>query len=256
VPAVLPPPLPRAFYARSPTELAPDLVGALIIRLRGGELLTARIVETEAYLGPQDRASHARSGLTRRTRSMFGPPGHAYVYRLYGMHWAFNVVGHAEGEEAGAVLVRAALPLLGVDAQRRARGRPDDRVERLAAGPGRLCQALGITGTDDGHDLTVGCSPPGPGVGAGPAPATLPDSALWLAAAGPGDRDALLVGPRVNVDSAGEPWASRPFRFALAGSPALSVRFGSAPRAGRHGPPVTAAAPATGTPSPRSGTGR
>lgn len=200
---------------------------------------------------------------------MFGPPGHAYVYRLYGMHWAFNVVGHAEEEEAGAVLVRAALPLLGVDAQRRARGRTGDPVERLAAGPGRLCQALGITGADDGRDLTVGCSPPGPAVGQGPATATppeaalplataaVPDAALWLAAAPtPVERDALLVGPRVNVDSAGEHWASRPLRFGLAGSPALSVRFGSAPRAGRRGPPATGTASPTGTPAPRSGTGR
>ena len=210
----LPPPLPRAFHARSAIDLAPALIGMLLLHEVDGVLLAGTIVETEAYLGPADRASHARAGRTRRTDPMFGPPGHAYVYRLYGMHWAFNVVAHTEDEEAGAVLVRALLPVAGIDEQGRRRGRPADRAERLAAGPARLCQALGIAGDDSGRDLAAG--PP-----------------LWIAA---GPRSGALVqGPRVNVTYAGEPWAALPLRFGLAGSPALSRAFpGAVPPAPRH----------------------
>ena len=200
----LPPPLPRAFHARSAIDLAQALIGMLLLHEVGGVVMAGTIVETEAYLGPADRASHARAGQTRRTSPMFGPAGHAYVYRLYGMHWAFNVVAHTEDEEAGAVLVRALLPVVGIEEQRRRRGRPGDRAERLAAGPARLCQALGIAGEDSGRDLTAG--PP-----------------LWIAA-GPG-AGAFVRGPRVNVAYAGEPWATLPYRFGLAGSAALSRAF-------------------------------
>ncbi|MDA8202575.1 MAG: DNA-3-methyladenine glycosylase [Chloroflexi bacterium] len=205
-----PDPLSRAFFARSPIVVAEALLGTLVChRLSGDGLLTATIEEVEAYFGPADLASHARAGRTARTRPMFGPPGHAYVYRLYGVHWAFNVVAHEPGEDAGAVLVRAVLPVAGVEAQRLRRARPHDRVERLGAGPGRVCQALGITGDDSGRDLTAG------------AP-------LWIAPP-PFARDddesrEVLVGPRVNVAYAGE-WADRPYRLGLAGSPALSRPF-------------------------------
>jgi len=210
-PALSAPPLPRSFFARPPVEVAPALIGALLCReAHDGALLAGVIVETEAYLGPTDRASHASAGRTARTAPMFGPPGHAYVYRLYGMHWAFNVVAHAADEEAGAVLVRALLPVAGIEAQRARRGRAGDRPERLAAGPGRLCQALGITGDDTGRDLTLG--PP-----------------LWIAvsprALQPARDGALLSGPRVNVAYAGEHWAELPYRFGLAASSALSRPF-------------------------------
>jgi DNA-3-methyladenine glycosylase len=206
-----PPPLPRAFYARPPLEVAPELIGTMLWHeLPGGGPVAAMIVETEAYLGPADRASHTRAGRTARTAPMFGPPGHAYVYRLYGMHWAFNVVAHAPDAEAGAVLVRAAHPLEGIEVQRLRRGRAADPTERLAAGPGRLCQALGIGGTDTGRDLTTG------------AP-------LWIGVAPPASRlgpdDRIVTGPRVNVAYAGEPWVAAPYRFGLATSPALSVPF-------------------------------
>ena len=210
----LPPPLPRAFHARSAIDLAPALIGMLLLHEVGGVVMAGTIVETEAYLGPADRASHARAGQTRRTSPMFGPAGHAYVYRLYGMHWAFNVVAHTEDEEAGAVLVREVLPVAGIEEQRRRRGRPTDRAERLAAGPARLCQALGISGEDGGRDLAAG--PP-----------------LWIAAGTA--TGALLQGPRVNVAYAGDPWAALPLRFGLAGSPSLSRGFpGAASPASRR----------------------
>jgi DNA-3-methyladenine glycosylase len=216
----LPPALPRAFSARSPLDLAPALIGTLLCHVVEGTLLAGLIVETEAYLGPEDRASHARAGRTARTEPMFGPPGHAYVYRLYGMHWAFNVVGHTEEEPAGAVLVRAALPVAGLDQQRRLRGRPSDPVARLAAGPARLCQSLGIVGADSGRDLTLG-----PPLWLAALPAEPPEEWAHVELT-PGDpATRLLQGPRVNVDYAGEPWTDRPYRFGLAGSAALSRRF-------------------------------
>ncbi|MGC8633566.1 MAG: DNA-3-methyladenine glycosylase [Candidatus Limnocylindrales bacterium] len=229
----LPPALPRAFSARSPLDLAPALIGTLLCHLVDGTLVAALIVETEAYLGPEDRASHARAGRTARTQPMFGPPGHAYVYRLYGMHWAFNVVGHTDQDPAGAVLIRAALPVAGLDAQRRLRGRPSDPVPRLAAGPARLCQALGIVGADSGRDLTMGpplwlaampSEPPEEWADAGLAPGNGPEYGPD-ASPGPLRTPPLLQGPRVNVDYAGEPWTERPYRFGLAGSPALSRPF-------------------------------
>jgi len=217
-----PPPLPRAFYARPPLDVAPELIGTMIWHESPeGEMVAAMIVETEAYLGPADRASHTRAGRTARTAPMFGPAGHAYVYRLYGMHWAFNVVAHAPDAEAGAVLVRAALPVEGIEAVRLRRGRAGDPEERLAAGPGRLCQALAIQGTDTGRDLTAG------------AP-------LWIGAAPPALRlgpDArLFTGPRINVAYAGEPWVAAPYRFGLAGSPALSVPFPAVAGTTAHSP--------------------
>jgi len=230
----VPAPLPRAWYARRPVDVARDLVGMVLVREIEDEFLAGVIVEVEAYLGRADRASHARAGITPRTRSMFGPPGHAYVYRLYGMHWAFNVVAHSEDEEAGAVLVRAALPLLGGASQRRRRNRPDDPDWRLASGPGRLCQALAITGRDDGHDLTAGRGL-WIGIESSLAPETSAQTDETSTARGRraetgarcrGDAASrrLLVGPRVNVDHARE-WAAMPFRFGLAGSAALSRPF-------------------------------
>jgi DNA-3-methyladenine glycosylase len=135
----------RGFFARSVHEVAPELVGSeLLVDGVGG-----RIVEVEAY-HHTDPASHSYSGRTERNRSMFGPPGHAYVYRSYGIHWCLNLVCEEEGE-AAAVLVRALEPTDGLDLMRARRGGVDDRL--LCAGPGRLCQALGVTGAHDGLAL-------------------------------------------------------------------------------------------------------
>jgi DNA-3-methyladenine glycosylase len=139
-------------HGRPVTEVARMLLGCRLISTIDGVATEGVIVETEAYDGPTDPASHAAtaSGATARNRAMFGPPGRAYVYRSYGMHWCMNVVSGWEGE-AQAVLLRGLAPLVGEEVMRRRR---HGRLP-LTAGPGRLCEALGITDAMYGHDLSV-----------------------------------------------------------------------------------------------------
>lgn len=139
--------LGRRFYARDPREVAPELLGTLLVHGRRA----GRIVEVEAYCGTEDPGSHAFRGPTPRTVVMFGPPGHLYVYFSYGMHWCANVVCGRDGE-AGAVLLRAVAPVAGVEEMRAARPRARRDVD-LTSGPAKLCQAFGIDGTFDGADL-------------------------------------------------------------------------------------------------------
>ena len=209
-----PEPMPRAWFERDPVTLARALLGHLVVRQDARRVRVGRIVETEAYAGMDDRASHARAGRTKRTEPMFGPAGHAYVYLVYGMHHCLNVVAETEGRPA-AVLIRALEPLTGAAAIRIARRGTTVPEERLLAGPALACAGLSIDRNLDGHDLTLG-------------------RALWIAAdvaSTPGQsRDAPLIvaGPRVGVGYAGPDWSSRAWRFGLSGSPSLSRPFPTA----------------------------
>jgi DNA-3-methyladenine glycosylase len=181
----------REFFARRVHEVAAELVGCvLLVDGVGGW-----IVEVEAYNG-EDPASHGFRGLTERNRSMFGPPGHAYVYRSYGMHWCLNLVCDEEGR-AEAALLRALEPTHGLDVMRARRGVDDVRL--LCSGPGRLCQALAVTGAHDGLPLD---RPP-------------------FAVLGRDEPVEVVRGPRVGITRA----ADLPWRYGLAGSPFLSRAF-------------------------------
>lgn len=139
--------LPRSFYRRDPRTVAPELLGKVLVL---GEA-AARIVEVEAYCGAEDPGSHAFRGMTKRNATMFGPPGRLYVYFTYGMHWCANAVCGDEGEGI-AVLLRAAVPLSGLEAMRARR--PAAHTDRdLCRGPARLCQAFALDGGFDGADL-------------------------------------------------------------------------------------------------------
>jgi DNA-3-methyladenine glycosylase len=200
---------PRARLAAASLDAARSLLGARLVRepdAPGEERRVGRIVEVEAYIGPDDRASHARMGPTPRNRVMFGPPGVAYVYLVYGMHHCLNVVTEADGRPA-ALLIRAVEPLAGQSAMRAARGRPGIGDPRLAAGPGCVGAAFGVDRTFTGTDL---CDP-----------------GARLHLAGPPDDEAapeIVAGPRVGISYAGEPWTGLPWRLAVAGSPSLSRR--------------------------------
>jgi DNA-3-methyladenine glycosylase len=180
--------LGRDFFARSVHEVAPDLVGVtLLVDGVGGT-----IVEVEAY-DHEDPAAHGYRGRTPRNASMFGPPGHAYVYRSYGVHWCLNLVCEQEGV-ASAVLIRALEPAHGVEEMRARRGLRDVRL--LCAGPGRLCQALAVTREHDGLALD---EPP-------------------FDLLSRDEEPEIAVGPRIGITQA----ADRPWRYALAGSRFLS----------------------------------
>jgi DNA-3-methyladenine glycosylase len=145
--------LPRSFFARPSPEVAPDLIGRVLVRrLPSGDRLAVRLVETEAYQ-EDDPASHSYRGRTARTDVMFGPPGRLYVYFTYGMHFCMNVVTGTDGQ-GSAVLLRAGEPLAGVDEMRRLRGVDD--VRSLCSGPGKLCEALGVARGNNGEDLVRG----------------------------------------------------------------------------------------------------
>ncbi len=198
--------LPASFFARDPRRVARDLLGKLLVRGRGKARRAGRIVEVEAYLGSGDAAAHAAAGITARNRVLFGPPGRAYVYFIYGNHYCLNVSCQPEGR-AGCVLVRALEPVEGMAAMARARGlrlppraagaAPVRRLRHLASGPGRLCEAFGITRErDNGRDLTSR------------------RSGLWVA--DDGYRPPRIVTtPRIGIRKAAE----KRLRYVIAGSP-------------------------------------
>ena len=178
--------LPRVFYDRDTIAVARELLGKYLVHEARGVERVGRIVEVEAYLGPHDLAAHSARGLTQRTRVMFGPPGHAYVYMIYGMYFCMNVVTEREGH-ASAVLLRAVEPIKNIA----------DRTQ----GPGLLCKAMRIDKRLNGHDLASGD--------------------FYIAAPGKTEAFAIVKQPRVGVDYAGH-WARRQLRFYIRGNPYVS----------------------------------
>jgi DNA-3-methyladenine glycosylase len=197
-------PLPRAFFARDPRRVARELLGKVLVREAPGVLLRARIVEVEAYLGESDPAAHAAAGNTPRTSVLFGPPGHAYVYFIYGNHYCLNVSCEREGK-AGSVLFRALEPLFGIEQMAQARGIPVPSVShlpRLTSGPGRLAEAFGITrARDNGCDLTSR------------------DSGLWIGDDGYRAKRVRIT-PRIGIRKASD----RRLRYLILGNPFVSGR--------------------------------
>jgi len=178
--------LGRSFYCRDAVTVAQALLGQYLVHVTRGVARIGRIVEVEAYLGPQDRASHSSRGLTPRTRVMFGPPGHAYVYLIYGVYHCLNVVTGRAGQGA-AVLLRAVEPMRNVTGR--------------TQGPGLLCRALRVDLRHNAHDLT--------------------DDELYIAAPARAPAVTIVRRPRVGVDYAGA-WARRHLRFYLRGNPFVS----------------------------------
>ena len=179
--------LPRSFYARDTMTVAQELLGKHVVHVVRGVERVGKIVEVEAYLGPHDRAAHSCKGLTPRTKVMFGPPGHAYVYLIYGIHHCLNVVTEPEGH-GSAVLIRALEPV--------------SKISRKTCGPGLLCKALGVDRSRNGADLL--------------------GNQLYVADAGV-DEFRIVRRPRIGVDYAGA-WARRLLRFYIRGNAHVSKR--------------------------------
>ncbi len=193
--------LPRSFYDRDPVTVARELLGKLLVRREGRRLLAGRIVEDEAYLGADDPAAHAYSGRTPRNAVLFGPPGHAYVYFIYGNHYCLNVSCMPEGDAEG-VLLRAMKPVWGIETMAEARGLELSSPPRLAqlrliaSGPGRMSQALGITRErDNAKDMASRRSD------------------LWFADDGY-KPEKIIATPRIGITKA----VAAPLRFVIAGN--------------------------------------
>jgi DNA-3-methyladenine glycosylase len=225
--------IPRDFFARPSVEVAPDLLGCVLEHETADGLAAVELTEVEAYAGRSDPASHAYRGKTARNAVMFGPPGHAYVYFTYGMHFCVNVVclgeeGPAFGHGASAVLLRAGRVIAGEELARarRTRGTTAIAPRDLARGPARLCQALAIDRSQNGADMVSAGSPLRMLSGAG--------NPARSAVLGPGDGPLIppatprriVTGPRVGVSSAAEiPW-----RFWYDGDPTVSIYRPHVPR--------------------------
>jgi len=185
-------PLPLKFYECPTLTVARELIGARLVRILNGVKLVGLITETEAYISEKDLACHAKAGRTPRTAVMYGEPGHAYVYFTYGNHWMLNVVTEREGYPA-AVLIRAIQPVEGIEVMSKRRHGRD------TFGPGKLTQAMGITKSENGVDLTEAAS------------------GLWIEAGVPVPNSRVTKSPRVGLYSVPEPWKSKPWRFLVKG---------------------------------------
>jgi DNA-3-methyladenine glycosylase len=189
--------IPRWFYEQNTVEVARQLLGKYLVRQHAEGTTVGRIVETEAYVGPEDKACHAARGRTARTEVMFGEPGHAYVYFIYGFHYMLNIVTEREGFPA-AVLIRAVQPIRGMSLMKKRRG--TDEPRSLASGPGKLCQAFAIDRSLNGDDV---CG-----------------SVLYVRDAGEPAPE-IIATPRIGVDYAGE-WKRKPLRFLICGNAFVS----------------------------------
>jgi DNA-3-methyladenine glycosylase len=192
--------LPESFFARPTLTVARDLLGQRLVRQVDGQRLSGIIVETEAYIGPNDTASHASKGRTPRTRVMFGPPGHTYVYLIYGMYHMLNIVTERDGFPA-AVLIRALEPLEGVAHMQARRGKAGGK--NLTNGPGKLCRAMAIDLAL--NNWSLGCG-----------------QDLWLEAGPPVPAEAVAAGPRIGIDYAAPADRSAAWRFWLRGNSFVS----------------------------------
>jgi DNA-3-methyladenine glycosylase len=209
-------PISRDFFARHAVEVAPDLLGCVLEHQTADGLVAVELTEVEAYAGQSDPASHAYRGKTQRTAVMFGPPGHAYVYFTYGMHFCVNLVCLGNGS-ASAVLLRAGAIIEGEDLARvrRTKGAASVASRDLARGPARLCQALDIDRSLDGADVCAADSP----------------LQVRARAGNPARSAKIVTGPRVGVSRAAEiPW-----RFWFEGEPTVSVYRAYVPRRGVPG---------------------
>ena len=194
--------LPTSFYARPATEVAPDLLGDILVRrLPDGTRISGRIVETEAYSGIDDLASHGRRAPTPRSRPMWGAPGHSYVYFTYGKYWMSNITCDVDGVP-GAVLIRAIEPVEGIAEM--ALRRPGVPRRALTSGPARLCLAMEIT-----RALNE-------------VPVTSEAAGFWVEAGEAVSSELVRTGPRIGIDSAPEPWRSIQWRWWVAGSADVS----------------------------------
>jgi DNA-3-methyladenine glycosylase len=233
--------IPRDFFARPSVQVAPDLLGVVIEHQTADGLVAVKLTEVEAYAGASDPASHAYRGRTARNAVMFGPPGHAYVYFTYGMHFCVNLVCLGGGS-ASAVLLRAGAVIEGEELARarRTRATPVVPYRDLARGPARLCQALDIDRSQDGADV---CVPGSPLRVRWPEASTTVRSAQNLLSREDGPRRTPSVkissGPRVGVSAA----ADVPWRFWSDGDPTVSAYRAHVPRR----KPVTSSGPEDGT---------
>ncbi|SFC07057.1 DNA-3-methyladenine glycosylase [Marinospirillum celere] len=194
--------LERAFYARPTLEVAEDLLGCLLVReLPDGQQLAARIVDLEAYIGEEDSACHASKGRTPRTQVMYGPPGHAYVYLIYGLHHLLNLVTEEAGRPCG-VMLRAVQPLHNEEAMRALR---QVKGRNLCNGPGKLTAALAVNKDYNQWDMTLG-------------------EQLWVAPRSEPLQETIQRGPRIGIDYAEPEDREAPWRFWLAENPWRSLR--------------------------------
>lgn len=196
--------LKRIFYERNIFTVAKELLGKILVHETENQVTSGKIVETEAYVGPQDMASHAYKGLrTKRTEVQYGPKGHAYIYFIYGMYYCLNVTSGEIPGTPEAILIRAVEPIEGIEIMLRNRKLTKDKIRNLTSGPAKLCDAMGITTQLNGHDLI---KPP-----------------LYIKDGGEVSQDRVQEANRIGVDYAGE-WKKMPWRYFIEDNDFVSVK--------------------------------